>query len=77
MMKGMLTVEELDALGTLSGAEFDRAWLKAMIAHHEGAIDMANEVLDSGVNSDIAQLADSVTTTQASEISTMTSLLER
>ena len=76
MMKGMLTVEELDSLGTLTGTDFDRAWLAAMIAHHEGAIDMATDVRESGINSEIATLADDVTTTQSSEIELMTSLLE-
>ena len=76
MMKGMLTVEELDALGTLVGAEFDRAWLEAMIAHHEGAVGMATEVRETGINPDIAELADDVATTQSSEIQLMTSLVE-
>lgn len=76
MMKGMLSVEELASLGALTGTDFDRAWLEAMIAHHEGAIEMAEDVRETGVNPDIAKLADAVSTTQSSELSAMTSLLQ-
>ena len=76
MMKGMMSVEELDSLGALTGTDFDRAWLEAMIAHHEGAIDMATDVRETGVNPDIAELADDVARTQANEISAMTLLLQ-
>ena len=68
MMDGMLTVEDLDALGQLKGADFDAAWAKAMIAHHEGAIAMANDVLADGKNSEILALANAVISGQTAEI---------
>ena len=49
-MKGMLSVEELAKLSTLSGKVFDKEWMLAMIAHHEGAIEMARTVEQSGKN---------------------------
>jgi len=68
MMDGMLTVEDLDALGQLKGADFDAAWATAMIAHHEGAIAMANDVLADGKNSEILALANAVISGQTAEI---------
>ena len=68
MMDGMLTLEDLDALGQLKGADFDAAWTKAMIAHHEGAITMANDVLADGKNSEILALANAVISGQTAEI---------
>lgn len=67
-MDGMLSLEDLDTLGQLKGAEFDKAWAKGMIAHHEGAITMANDVLASGKNSEILTLAKAVISGQTAEI---------
>lgn len=71
MMKGMLTLEDLDALRTLTGSEFDQAWIASMIAHHEGAIDMAETVQRDGTDAEIAQLAAEIIQAQAAEITTL------
>ena len=71
MMDGMLSLEEMDTLGQLKGAEFDKAWAKGMIAHHEGAIAMANDVLTNGKNSEILALANAVVSGQSTEIETL------
>lgn len=76
MMSGMLSVEDLDALGQLSGVAFDRAWLEAMIAHHEGAIEMADDVVRDGLNTEIHALAEAIISGQQTEIRTMRSMLE-
>ena len=68
MMEGMLTIEELDALAMLRGPEFDTAWANAMIAHHEGAVKMARDVLESGKNPEINSLATAVVESQLAEI---------
>lgn len=68
MMKGMLSLEELDSLRAVTGAEFGRAWIEAMIAHHEGAIDMARVVLQDGTDTEIASLAESIIEAQTAEI---------
>ena len=75
MMSGMLSADDLAALGGLRGTEFDTSWLQAMIAHHEGAVSMAREVLESGVNSDVRKLAESIVAGQQSEIEEMTNLV--
>jgi uncharacterized protein (DUF305 family) len=71
MMEGMLSLEEMNTLGQLKGAEFDKAWAKGMVAHHEGAIAMANDVLAHGKNSEILALANSVVSGQSTEIETL------
>lgn len=71
MMEGMLSLEEMNTLGQLKGTEFDKAWAKGMIAHHEGAIAMANDVLAHGKNSEILTLANSVVSGQTAEIETL------
>ena len=74
MMSGMLSADELAELGTLTGAAFDSAWAKAMIAHHEGAIEMAEAVLADGKNPEILTLAQAIISAQESEIETLRSL---
>lgn len=74
MMDGVLSLEEMGTLGQLKGAEFDKAWAKGMIAHHEGAIAMANEVLANGKNSEILALANAVVSGQTAEIETLKTL---
>lgn len=71
MMSGMLSPEQLDSLSTQRGPAFDAAWAAAMIAHHEGAIDMANDVLKDGTHPDVRELAGAIVTAQTAEIETL------
>ncbi len=70
-MDGMLSLEDMDSLGQLKGAEFDKAWAKGMIAQHECANEMANDVLANGKNSEILALANAVVSGQSAEIKTL------
>lgn len=74
-MDGMLTADQLMNLGTLRGAEFDNAWIKAMIGHHEGAIEMATVVIADGSNSQVRVLAEAIIIGQQKEIGTLKALL--
>lgn len=74
-MMGMLSDDQLDALAALSGSDFDRAWLEAMIMHHEGAVVMAEAVLADGVDEEVRALATVIITAQQTEISEMRALL--
>ena len=76
MMDGMLSEEEINELKSARGVEFDRLFLEGMIKHHEGAIDMADDVDDSK-NPDVAKLAQSILITQRAEIELMKELLQR
>lgn len=73
-MDGMLSDAEIAALRRAQGAEFDRLFLQGMINHHEGAITMAQAVVNS-VNKEVADLAASIINAQELEISKMKELL--
>ncbi len=75
MMSGMLSADELSALGAKRGQDFDVAWINAMIAHHEGAVEMARDVIDNGKNAELRALAEAIVTSQLAEIDEMTSLV--
>lgn len=72
---GMMSPEELAALSTTTGADFERQWLSMMIVHHEGAIAMARTVIEAGTNPLVRGLAEDVIAGQAAEIERMTALL--
>lgn len=74
-MQGMLTAEELAALGALTGTEFDKAFLTAMIAHHEGAVSMSENMLVSGINTKVKELAGKIIDAQNQEIVKMQVML--
>lgn len=75
-MDGMLSVDELGALGQMSGEEFDQAWASAMIAHHQGAIEMADTVKEEGESALVQELADAIIQAQKLEINTLELLLK-
>jgi uncharacterized protein (DUF305 family) len=75
-MEGMLSVDELSALGQMNGEEFDQAWIQAMIAHHKGAIEMADTVKAAGASALVQELADAIIQAQKSEIDTLELLLK-
>jgi uncharacterized protein (DUF305 family) len=74
-MEGMMSDEDMQALMDATGADFDRMWLETMIAHHEGAITMAEQVKAESGNVDVTTLADAVISGQTAEIATMQQLL--
>ena len=73
-MSGMLTDEQLDELANATDAEFDALYLAYMIDHHEGAIDMADDVADSQ-DPRVAALAAAIIEAQRAEIVEMQRLL--
>ena len=74
MMDGMLSAGELNDLRKAKGQEFDQLFLQGMIKHHEGAIEMAQEVADSK-NEDVADLSTSIINAQQLEITVMKEML--
>lgn len=74
-MAGMLDDDEIAALQAADGAEAERLFLESMIVHHEGALTMAQEHLDTGTSPDALAISEAVVTTQAEEIATMRALL--
>ena len=74
-MNGMSQEEIMTQLDALSGAEFDQAFLEAMIAHHEGAIGMSEQQLAEGQNPDALMLAEKIIADQQTEITEMQEIL--
>ncbi|WP_461666046.1 DUF305 domain-containing protein [Gordonia sputi] len=72
---GMMSAQEMAAMENARGQEFDTLWLKGMIAHHQGAIDMAKTELANGIDPASRALAEQITTSQQAEIAGMRSML--
>jgi len=51
-------------------------WLEMMVAHHEGAVTMAQDQLDAGQNGEATSLAEKIAADQKREIETMERLLQ-
>ncbi len=75
-MPGMVDSATMGELGKASGAEFDRLFLTAMIAHHEGAVAMAQSEKSDGVHKGSLRLADAIIATQTAEIKRMRAMLK-
>ncbi len=54
-----------------TGDEFDKAFLAEMIIHHQGAIDMANLVLQKSSKPELRSLANDIIAAQTKEINQM------
>ena len=72
---GMMSDDDMSSLMGASGAEFDQMWLTMMIEHHEGAIEMAQDVLATTADPDVEKLATAVVQGQEKEIATMQGML--
>jgi uncharacterized protein (DUF305 family) len=74
-MPGLADQETMNEITETIDGAFDSLFLMTMIQHHEGAIVMANSVLETSVNDDVIALANSVIETQTAEIDAMYALL--
>ncbi len=74
-MDGMMSADEMDSLGSMTGADFDKMWMEMMIRHHEGAIAMAQTVKAAGSSPDVLALGEQVIAAQQAEIAQMQALL--
>ena len=75
LMPGLATAAQIAALSAASGVEAEREFLIVMIAHHRGAIEMAEAVLNRSTNATVQAFATSVVLSQESEIELMTGML--
>jgi|LauGreDrversion4_1035100.scaffolds.fasta_scaffold17355_4 uncharacterized protein (DUF305 family) len=75
-MDGMLSKGDLAALKKLKGSKFNTAFLKAMIAHHEGALEMV-ALLDGTENAEAKKIAGDILKGQSAEINLMKKLLTK
>jgi uncharacterized protein (DUF305 family) len=77
-MAGMASPAQLVALAAAEGTEFDRQFLTLMIAHHEGALDMVEDLLDQpGTAADpvVFRFVGDIESDQQAEIDKMDALL--
>ena len=79
LMPGMLNAEQLAELDKARGSDFDRLFLKAMIGHNLGAIDMVNKLqasAGSGNDDIVYRFSSDVYADQSTEVERMTKMLE-
>lgn len=74
-MNGMMSAADLDKLKAAQGNEASKLFLTQMIAHHEGAVEMAQSEVTGGKNADAVALAKSIVASQETEIKDMKALL--
>ena len=74
-MPGMMSDDDMAALDTAAGREFDLMFLTMMIEHHNGAIEMAKTEQSKGKNTDAKALAKKIEADQTTEIAQMKKLL--
>ena len=75
-MGGMLSDAEMKALENAKAAAFDKLYLEGMIAHHKGAIHMAQMVVDSN-NAEAKALGEAIIKSQTAQIKYMEALLAK
>ncbi len=79
-MPGMLTADQLSELDAATGVAFDHAYLTLMIQHHEGALQMVQDLFataGAAQDIDVSVFANDVVTVQTAEIGAMRSMLEQ
>lgn len=78
LMPGMLSDEEMKALDKARGSEFDRLFLIGMIKHHQGALDMVeqlNKAYGAGQDETVFRFSSDVYADQSSEMDRMYQML--
>ena len=60
-------------MASVSNEDYDRLFLANMIAHHQGAVDMANLALKNAKHQEIKVLASAIVSAQTTEIADMIS----
>lgn len=64
----MMGTESTATLEELKGEDFEVAFMSMMIAHHQGAIKMAEWILERGENDDVRSAAEAIIAAQQAEI---------
>jgi uncharacterized protein (DUF305 family) len=79
LMPGMLTKQQMEALGKAKNAEFDRLFLTGMIQHHGGALVMVQDLFETpgaGQDNLLFDFATDVDNTQRAEMGIMRGMLK-
>lgn len=78
-MPGMLTPQQMSELESSSGSRFDELFLRFMIQHHEGAVEMVRNLFasDGAVqDTDVFRFASDVQVDQTTEVARMERMLQ-
>jgi len=75
LMPGMATEDELANLRSLQGTAFDVEFLRLMIRHHQGGLEMAQYAAAHGETDVVRTLATSIADSQTAETELMTGML--
>jgi uncharacterized protein (DUF305 family) len=75
LMPGMATEDELANLRALQGTAFDVEFLRLMIRHHEGGLEMAQYAGAHGETAVVRELAKSIAVAQTAETKLMEGML--
>ncbi|MGP3917294.1 DUF305 domain-containing protein [Nonomuraea sp. 10N515B] len=76
-MPGVMSEEEMKKLEAAKGTEFDELFAQQMIAHHNGAIEMARTEQTDGSNPEAKELAKTIETAQQAEVEDLQKILDR
>ncbi|MFE4856507.1 DUF305 domain-containing protein [Streptomyces sp. NPDC056670] len=76
-MAGMMSDQDMSALKSAKGKDFDKKFAQLMIGHHQGAVTMAKDEQSNGANPDAKKLAGNVIAAQNAEIEQMNKIVER
>lgn len=74
-MEGMLSDAQLQELQDANGQDASMLFLESMIAHHMGAISMAEAEVENGRNADAMELAQQIIDDQRAEIEAMNKII--
>lgn len=72
---GMLPPEQLDRLGGLDGEQAEETFLRLMREHHEGAMAMTRDAVESAGAESVADLGQHMLDVQTAEVEEMNALL--
>lgn len=76
LMPGMATKTQLDELGDAEGEAAEVLFLRLMIVHHQGGVEMAQGAVDLSDEKQVDRLAQGMVDAQRSEIDLMNDMLE-
>ncbi|MHA6288097.1 DUF305 domain-containing protein [Maricaulis sp. CAU 1757] len=78
LMPGMLSPADMARLAASQGVEFDRLYLRGMIRHHQGALDMVDALMaqpGAGEDPELSEFLSAVVADQSTEILRMRNML--
>ncbi|MFC7533635.1 DUF305 domain-containing protein [Actinoplanes sp. GCM10030250] len=73
-MPGMQSAAAIAGLTGATGADFDRRFVAMMSDHHRGAVQMASDVLNGGIDRQLSEFANEMAVEQSAEINRMADL---